>query len=187
MLKKRYMIISSLVFCLTATFFISGTASEEPPQEYNPWYDVDDNGWINIIDINQIAVRFGTTGTPINKTALLIEVNATFAKLLERIEALETGGFIGAPARDSGWMFISKGQHLPYYHNLNTTEVLVCVYGKSSANGIHNIRYGGNWGGTGLTWEGLDDDELTLYRWNSDNDWEQVRVMIWKIQSLPPP
>ena len=191
MLKRKHIAVCLFAFCLTAALLVGVTSSAE----YDPWCDIDDSGLIDIVDLVSLAIRFGEEGTPINKTELLLEVNATYSKLLyeinsvnaslvslqDRVEILETGRFIGAPAYDSDWMFISKGQRLPVYHNLNTTEVFVCIYGKSGEDGIHNIRYGGNWGGTGLTWYGLDDDELTLHRWDSDNNWEKVRVMIWKV------
>lgn len=53
------------------------TAAE---REYDPWTDINDDGKIDIIDIATVARLFGTTGTPINKTALLQNLATEMAK-----------------------------------------------------------------------------------------------------------
>jgi len=45
--------------------------------DYDPWADLNDDGKIDMRDVYVVARKFGTTGTPINKTALLLELNAT--------------------------------------------------------------------------------------------------------------
>ena len=57
---------------------------------YNPWCDLNDDGIINIYDVVMVTGRYGSTGVPLNKTALLYNVNDTFTQLLDRIEILES-------------------------------------------------------------------------------------------------
>jgi len=49
---------------------------------YNPWMDLNDDGVVDSTDLGLLGAYWGTTGTPMNKTALLLELQA-------RIEALE--------------------------------------------------------------------------------------------------
>lgn len=188
MLKRKYMIIAFLALCLTATLFIGVTSSPATTStaEYDPWVDINDDGIIDIFDIVTLAVRYGATGTPINKTALLLD-------LLARVEALEKGGYVGAPAYDSGWVDISQGQVLILTHNLDTTEVLVYVIGNTSIEGpygIHQIFYGGVRDRymtytEGLNWYALTNTTIIITRYYDDWLWDQVRVMMWKVQPVP--
>ena len=57
---------------------------------YNPWCDINDDGKIDIYDVVKVTCRYGSTGVPLNKTALLYNVNDTFTQLLDRIEILES-------------------------------------------------------------------------------------------------
>jgi len=57
---------------------------------YNPWCDLNDDGIINIYDVVMVTGRYGSTGVPLNKTALLYNVNNTFTQLLDRIDILES-------------------------------------------------------------------------------------------------
>ena len=43
---------------------------------YDPWVDTNDDGIINYQDLGNMATRFGTSVTPINKTDLLLELQA---------------------------------------------------------------------------------------------------------------
>lgn len=63
---KRDLIIAVLAtFCLTATLFmILPTESSPAAAEYDPWADMNDDGTINILDISNVAVGFGTSGDP---------------------------------------------------------------------------------------------------------------------------
>jgi hypothetical protein len=51
----------------------SGTASI---REYDPWKDMNLDGKINILDLVILAGYFGASGTPINTTALLLELQS---------------------------------------------------------------------------------------------------------------
>jgi len=50
---------------------------------YEPWIDTNDDGIIDVHDLQALGSAYGTSGTPINKTALLLELQS-------RLEALET-------------------------------------------------------------------------------------------------
>jgi len=85
MVTKKGLIIAVLAtFCLTSTLFmIKPTRSQTGIGEYDPWVDLNDDGWIDIYDAITLANHFNTFGTPINKTALLLD-------LLARIDALNS-------------------------------------------------------------------------------------------------
>lgn len=85
MLKRKHMIIGFLAFCLVATLLIGVTSSAE----YDPWCDINDDGVINILDIVNLGIRFGTEGTPINKTELLLTLLDRVDRLEARISELE--------------------------------------------------------------------------------------------------
>jgi len=91
MITKRHLIIAILLtFSLTATFFmIRPTNSQSGNPEYDPWVDLNDDGVINILDLVKVAIAFGAEGTPINKTALLLELEARIDALNATVMALE--------------------------------------------------------------------------------------------------
>ena len=89
-LKKDLIIAVLATFCLTSILFTAIPIRSAPsPGEYDPWIDTNDDGIINYEDLFNLASRYGTLGTPINKTNLLLELNATVEDLLSRVEALE--------------------------------------------------------------------------------------------------
>jgi hypothetical protein len=81
----------TLTILLIASFVLVGITSSTP---YDPWYDFDDDGDIDIYDIVDIAGRYGTTGTPLNKTEFLLELEARIAALETRIPK---DGYISVP------------------------------------------------------------------------------------------
>jgi len=183
-MKRRHLIIFFLVFCLTATLIVGVTSSAE----YDPWVDGNDDGIIDIVDIVNLAIRFGEEGTPINKTALILELqskvdilNASPVDLVKRFEALETGGYIGEPAYDSGWVELpeeSSWSKTNLTHNVGTTEVLVYMIGKSDGGSIHQKIKGQQ---DAVDWEQLTNTTISVVRQWEDVWWDYVRVMIWKI------
>jgi len=215
---------------------------------YNPWCDLNDDGIINIYDVVMVTGRYRSTGVPLNKTALLYNVNNTFTQLLDRIEILESDrtdlfnlywqlynlygdlqanqtqifneldllqtlydgldanqtqvyielgllqdlcddleeNKLGLPDYDSGWTGIAAiGDNPPFEHNLNSTNLLVYVVGKTTLGGaLHEICYGGDKSGTnyeGVYWHKLSTTEITVHRHGQDPYWKWVRVIIWKI------
>jgi hypothetical protein len=64
-------------FCLTSVLFsVIPIRSPATDGEYDPWIDTNDDGIINYQDLGNLATRFGMSGTPINKTDLLLELQA---------------------------------------------------------------------------------------------------------------
>jgi len=98
-LKKKYVVISSLVIVsvLLGSLFYHNIVQGQGVSDYDPWADLNDDGKIDMRDVYVVARKFGTTGTPINKTALLLELsdrvdslNASFLELQNRVTILET-------------------------------------------------------------------------------------------------
>ncbi len=58
--------------------------------DYDPWLDTNDDGKIDMKDIAAAARAFGTSGTPINKTQVLLELQSKLNELEARVAALET-------------------------------------------------------------------------------------------------
>jgi hypothetical protein len=63
-------------FCLTAALFLAIPIRSQTTPEYDPWKDINDDGYIGIDDIVSVAENFGALGTPINKTELLLNLTA---------------------------------------------------------------------------------------------------------------
>jgi hypothetical protein len=87
--------IASLALASTvmiAALLVGTTSSTSTTgiRDYNPWCDLDDDGDIDIYDIVDMANRYGTTGTPVNKTELLYNVSNTYTALLTQIASLQT-------------------------------------------------------------------------------------------------
>lgn len=66
-----------LLTILSASFFLVNTTAntsnyETASAKYDPWRDLNDDGIINIYDVVMVTGIYGSTGTPINKTALLL-------------------------------------------------------------------------------------------------------------------
>lgn len=205
MTLRRDLTIAILTFCLTATLLmIFPTRSQYSTTEigvYDPWRDLNDDGSINIFDCVMMAEVAGTTGTPIDKTALLLELlaridqlnatvveqqntinnmNSTINDLNETVIELNGTMGLGPPDYDSGWATLNQGSNL-FYHNLNTTKLFVYLIGKDP-EGIHQINIGADDNIRGAYWFHLDDTRIAVYRVNAAYwQWEQARVMIWKI------
>jgi len=63
-LKRKYMIIAFLTFCLIATFFMGVKTTTTSTTEYDPWADIDGDGDIDIFDLRKVAKVYGGTGDP---------------------------------------------------------------------------------------------------------------------------
>ena len=81
--KKTLLVAIMLTFCLTSILFMIRTTRSNPSGigEYDPWIDSNDDGTIDIFDAIMLSNRYATTGTPINKTELLIELHARIDSL----------------------------------------------------------------------------------------------------------
>jgi len=90
MTNKKHIVIAVLAtLCLTSTLFmILPTRSQPGGLEYNPWADLNDDGIIDVYDVVMVTGIYDSEGTPVNKTTLLLDVNATFTDLLSRIDGI---------------------------------------------------------------------------------------------------
>jgi len=84
---KNYLVAIMLTALMFALVFIPMSGSQTAVQ-YDPWADMNDDGKIDAKDIGYVCRLFGKTGDPVNKTALLYNVNATLTELLSRIDQL---------------------------------------------------------------------------------------------------
>jgi hypothetical protein len=122
--KKDLLVTVLLTFCLTATLLrilplCSTSTTSTVEYEYDPWYDLNDDGEINLYDLTIIGTYWETSGTPTNKASLEYE---------------------------SGWIDITNkaGQHFNITHNLNSTDVIVDIQGKTTIDGgVHQRHLGG--------------------------------------------
>ena len=87
-MKRDLIVAVLLTFCFLVTLFGIIPTSCQGPGDYDPWYDVNDDGTIDMRDIGGMARKFGANGIPVNKTALLYNISDTFAELISRIDAL---------------------------------------------------------------------------------------------------
>ena len=69
--------------------YIAKNFMRTPSDPLSSNYDLNDDGKIDIFDIVKVAVAFGAEGTPINKTALLLELEARIDALNATVMALE--------------------------------------------------------------------------------------------------
>jgi hypothetical protein len=89
--KKRLLAVALAAFCMGAAFLLAlPTNSAVGTDGYDPWFDLDDNGKINIMDVTMIARAFGSSGTPINKTAVLLDLQDKISSLNASLMDLES-------------------------------------------------------------------------------------------------
>ncbi len=86
-IKKDLILAVIATFCVTVVLFSIIPINSIPP--YDPWADINDDGKIDMIDMWYEAKLFGALGDPINKTALVLELqtahahNETYSTTLE--------------------------------------------------------------------------------------------------------
>jgi hypothetical protein len=86
------MLMASMLFIGTGNVSNTKLASAG---EYDPWKDINDDGYIEMMDFFELSQIYMTSGTPINKTELLLELqaridslNATNLELQTRVDLL---------------------------------------------------------------------------------------------------
>ncbi|MGD8566021.1 MAG: hypothetical protein PVF96_06705 [Candidatus Bathyarchaeota archaeon] len=91
LVKRRYSIIitSTIASVLVGSFLYYNLVSAQDPGDYDPWYDVNDDGKIDMRDIGGMARKFGAEGTPINKTELLLDLQAKVDVLNATVTSLK--------------------------------------------------------------------------------------------------
>jgi len=96
---------------------------------------------------------------------------------------------MGAPDYDSNFVSIDPGGKEELYHNLGSYDLFVYIVGRSIPAPFiyHQFYYGGvrlrtdrMWG---IYWKQYDKNSLLVYRFDHDNDWDEVRVRIWVMPS----
>lgn len=89
------------------------------------------------------------------------------------------GGF-GAPDYDSGWVSLASDDWTDFTHNLGQEDNLfVYIYGR-------NYDLGYWWYGQDsfyISWITLDENTISVYRLSPDIQYQQARVLIWKIET----
>jgi hypothetical protein len=63
MIRKEVMIVL-VTFCLTATLFSIIPVGSQGVREYDPWYDINDDGKIDLKDYYGVGLKYATTGDP---------------------------------------------------------------------------------------------------------------------------
>jgi hypothetical protein len=188
-IKSSMLLNIILLTIISASFFLVNTTASNyettSTHEYDPHLDYDMDGDIDLYDAVYLLTRYGTKGTPVNWTKLLDDVD----ELRGRVEALENQtGWLPAPAYDSGWVSLTPASWLTLEHELGTTEVLVYMTANTSLGdyGLNQAFYGGFfWNMTfnhGALWCKLNNNNISLIRYQGDYHWEQVRVRMWRIQ-----
>jgi hypothetical protein len=83
MIKKDLIIAVLATFCLTATLFmIMPTRSQQP---YDPWMDTNDDGIIDISEIYNAALAYGTLGDP-TKNVTIAGVKSDILVLFSEVQ-----------------------------------------------------------------------------------------------------
>jgi len=90
-LERRFLIAVSaaVITLLVGSLLYYSIVTAQGPGDYDHWYDINDDGKIDMKDIGAMARKFGTTGAPINKTALLLELEQNITVLREEMIALQ--------------------------------------------------------------------------------------------------
>ena len=88
MIKRDLIVAVLLTFSLTVMLFQVLTISSQGPGDYDPWYDINDDGKIDMKDIGGVCRKFGASGTAINKTELLLDLQARVAALEAQLPIL---------------------------------------------------------------------------------------------------
>jgi hypothetical protein len=127
---------------ILATFVCVGFTSSTP---YDPWYDFNHNGEIDIFDVVDIAGRYGTTGTPINTTALLLEMqdsintlNTTLMELQAQpacvVQSGEYDGVVNADMVE--YLGVTTINFATAFTTTAKPQMIITVVLKGAANGL---------------------------------------------------
>ncbi len=116
-MKRSTLIIFMAMLCIEG-ILSAGIRTSGELGSYDIWADVNNDGWVNSKDAIKLGAAFGSFG-----------VNATKASI----------------AYDSGWINISDkaGQNVTIIHDLNSTDIMVDIQGKTTVNGgTHQTHLG---------------------------------------------
>jgi len=87
-LRRNIVIAVLSTFCVTATLFL--TVPESYIGDHSPWLDINDDGKIDMKDIAAVARAYGASGTPMNKTSLLTELQNRIDELSSKLVELQS-------------------------------------------------------------------------------------------------
>ena len=90
-MKKNFLVAVSavVILLLVGSLLYYSIVTAQGPGDYDLWYDTNDDGKIDMKDIGAMARKFGASGTPLNKTALLLELEQNLTVLREEMIALQ--------------------------------------------------------------------------------------------------
>ena len=124
--KKDLVIAILATFCLTSTLFmITPTRSQSgitASNEYDPWIDTNDDGIIDIFDLAKLALAFGAEGEPLNKTAMLLELQDRADSVDRRLEQMKTIQFVEPNETSNGEPVTFKDGAVFVWTPNNTTD-----------------------------------------------------------------
>jgi hypothetical protein len=107
--------------CLAASILLGLALVQSSSQQdsaYNPWLDYNDDGIIDVYDLEALGQVYGTSGTPLNTPMAL--------------------------KYDSGWLDITsmQGKYIFINHNLNlgTQNFVASIWGKTTVDGAAHQR-----------------------------------------------
>jgi len=135
-MEIKYKILGITLVCLfLCTLFFGIATSGSGTNGYDPWVDLNDDGNIDYNDLYTFARAYGSSGTPINKTALLLELlsridslNASLIALESRVEALE------ARIPKKGSIFIAPAAFTPEDSSSSYYKSFIVLHGDGSFN-----------------------------------------------------
>ncbi len=132
---KTFSIIFTLIV-IASLFFVTSTSSvsqlQSVPEAYDHWLDVNDDGYGGIDDIVAVAEHFGFSGSPINKTALLLDLLNIVTELNLTLEVrIPRTGRVSIPAAAFQYdeqMFFDLAHDHAYIENVNAEyDVMYCA------------------------------------------------------------
>jgi len=148
--NKKGFLIAYLIGIVLLALALTPISSQQSAGEYDPWFDINDDGKIDIKDVAGVAVKYGSEGTPINKTALLLElqtrIDSLNASLIDLEAYLETriadleARIVDLEAQsvrkyDSGWFAVGRNSDYDLTHNLGTTSLIVSLWFSKTSDG----------------------------------------------------
>jgi len=80
-MNRRQFVIATIFALISLT--LAFTPFSIQVGTYDPWIDINEDGAIDGKDISILAKNFGTEGTPINKTAILLELQSKVEELIQ--------------------------------------------------------------------------------------------------------
>jgi hypothetical protein len=89
-MTRKEVLIVLVTFCLAATLFSIIPVGSQGIREYDVWYDVNDDGKIDLKDYFGVGLKYGTEGTAINKTAIILDLQNRIEVLEERQNSVKT-------------------------------------------------------------------------------------------------